>query len=180
MDFADQTPDAPNAAQTPDAPKAAQSDGPAEAAGRDAPPKADEAEAGAEATPAPAALDPARPLEGRSLLIVEDDALLALDLEELVRGLGASDVCVCDRAEAALERIDASPPDLSLLDHRLSEGTSLPVAERLSALRLPFAVTSGAGGKALPDLLAQAPSLAKPASSARVRAVARRLLGPAV
>lgn len=53
------------------------------------------------------------------ILLVEDDAIVALDARRIVEDLGHEVVAVCGTAEDALERAAASAPDLALVDIRL-------------------------------------------------------------
>src|SRR5262245_59636226 len=58
------------------------------------------------------------------VMIVEDEALIAFDLEDIVAGLGYD---VCATAASAPEAIDAArnhSPDIALMDIRLARGTS--------------------------------------------------------
>ncbi|MEM6742227.1 MAG: hypothetical protein AAF676_00650 [Pseudomonadota bacterium] len=117
-----------------------------------------------------------KPLARLRVLIVEDDALQAMDLQEMALSLGADEVALADSAADALSMIAMAPPQAALLDNVLLDGSSRPVAERLAALGLPFAVTSGASASSLPPILANAPRLTKPASTAAMRSVLSRLL----
>ena len=58
-------------------------------------------------------------LEPMSILIVEDEAVIALDLEALLRGWGYEVIGIAASAERALELAEAREPDLVLLDIRL-------------------------------------------------------------
>jgi two-component sensor histidine kinase/CheY-like chemotaxis protein len=119
---------------------------------------------------AAAAEGPRRPAEAPRLsgaaLLVEDSALLALDAEEILLKLGFDRVEVAGTAAAALEAIAraAGGFGFALLDFNLGESTSLPVAEELHRLGVPFAFATGYGnGVQLPPTLAgAAPVIAKP------------------
>jgi CheY-like chemotaxis protein len=83
------------------------------------------------------------PAVPHDVLIVEDDAIIALDFEDAVRSCGVPNVrCAADTFEA-LQAIEARPPDFALLDVGLGSGTSFAVAERLDALGIPFAIVTG-------------------------------------
>ena len=67
------------------------------------------------------------------VFIVEDEALIAMELEHRVEALGHEVCGHALRGEEALERIPAAQPDLVLLDVNLGSGISgLTVADRLS------------------------------------------------
>src|SRR3546814_20748710 len=61
---------------------------------------------------------------------------------------GAAQVGVVGTCEEALQQLDAATFDLALLDLRLAEGNSLPVAQRLQEQGVPFAFAVGYGERA--------------------------------
>ncbi len=81
---------------------------------------------------------PARPLEGFDLLVLEDQMLLAVELEEMLRARGAASVEVTGTADAALAAIARRQPDAAVLDLDLGDETSLAVAEELERRAVPF------------------------------------------
>lgn len=87
-------------------------------------------DAGPEATAAP------RPFR---ILIVEDQAVTAMDLEEQLLGLGHYVVDVVDSAPAAVAAAREHRPDLVLMDIRLAGGTDgvEAAAEIRSRLAIP-------------------------------------------
>lgn len=91
-------------------------------------------------TPRSPALPP-----GLRLLVVEDNSVLALDVEDMLLRNGAAQVDVVRTCEEALQRIDSAAFDVALLDMRLAEGDSLPVAHRLRERGIPFAFAVGYG-----------------------------------
>src|SRR4051812_26531837 len=99
-----------------------------------------------------------RPLEGRRVLVVEDEYIVALDLEGMLLGLGCEvlgPVASIAQAQALLGR---ERPDVALLDLDLLDGLALPVAERLAGMGVPFVVCSAYEvGRLGHPLLEQAP-----------------------
>jgi CheY-like chemotaxis protein len=96
------------------------------------------------------------------LLLVEDEALIALDLEELVISLGHEVVGVADTLQSAIDAAAAQSPDGALVDLNLRDGmTGKEVARTLSRqFGLPIGFITGnaeqlagdfAGGKAVVD-----------------------------
>jgi CheY-like chemotaxis protein len=68
------------------------------------------------------------------LLLVEDEALIALDLEELVASLGHEVVGVADTLQSAIDTAAAHAPDAALVDLNLRDGmTGKAVARALCA-----------------------------------------------
>ena len=100
------------------------------------------------------------------VLVVEDDPIIALDFEDTILALGARTVRVAGSVTAALRLIDERPPDFALLDVGLVREMSFAVAERLEALKIPFAFVTGYGPNgAFPAAFAQRPRLLKPCST---------------
>ncbi|UUX91315.1 response regulator [Methanoplanus endosymbiosus] len=67
-----------------------------------------------------------------SILIVEDDAIISMDIEQRVQKLGHKVVGVVDRAEKAFRTIIEKKPDLILMDINLKgEMDGISIADRL-------------------------------------------------
>ena len=82
------------------------------------------------------------PLVGRSVLIVEDEPLIALDIRRAFEAAGAR-VVVMRSLQSALAAVEA--PDLSaaILDHALGKDDSSQLCERLEERDIPFVIHSG-------------------------------------
>jgi CheY-like chemotaxis protein len=108
------------------------------------------------------------------VLVVEDDPIIALDFEDTVISFGVKTVRTAGTVTRALQLIEERTPDFALLDIGLLREKSFAVAERLEALRIPFAFISGYGADAvLPAAFAQTPRLPKPCTADAMRAVLR-------
>ncbi len=100
------------------------------------------------------------------VLIVEDDAIIALDLEDTIVGFGVKTVRTAGNVSRALQLIAERAPSFALLDIGLVKENSFAVAERLEALGIPFAFITGYGADApLPAAFAQKPRLPKPCTA---------------
>jgi CheY-like chemotaxis protein len=109
------------------------------------------------------------------VLIVEDDPIIALDFEDTLLGFGVKAVRTAPSVARALALIDQQPPDFALLDVGLIREKSFAVAERLEALKIPFAFVTGYGADArLPATLAGKPRLPKPYSTDALLALLSR------
>jgi light-regulated signal transduction histidine kinase (bacteriophytochrome)/CheY-like chemotaxis protein len=103
-------------------------------------------------------LDPA-------VLIVEDQILIALDLEAMLSEEGLSRVSTASSVRQAMAAIEASTPDLAILDINLGSGNSFPVADELRRRGIPFVFATGYGeGAELPEGLANTLIVRKPYS----------------
>jgi len=89
-------------------------------------------------------------LAGRRLLVAEDEPLLALELEESLRGLGCEVLGPVSTLEEALH-LAAEPGriDAAVLDINLGGRPSFPVADHLTRRGVPVVFTTGYGD--LPD-----------------------------
>lgn len=110
------------------------------------------------------------------VLIVEDDALIALDFEDTITGFGVKRVRTASSAERALALIANRAPDFALLDVGLVGGNSLAVAEKLQAMQIPFVFITGySRDMRLPPSLRDTPLLPKPCTSEELEAALREL-----
>jgi CheY-like chemotaxis protein len=91
-----------------------------------------------EAVPASAALP-------GDVLIVEDNMIIALDAEAMLREGGVASVRLASGVAVALAMIAERPPAFVLLDVNLGGETSFEFARSLLALEIPFAFMTGYG-----------------------------------
>lgn len=98
----------------------------------------------------------------RSVLIVEDEMIVAMLIEDLMRELGVVDVHVCPDAASALQIVETCTIDCAILDLRVRDGSSTPVADALAAKAIPFVFASGSDSGALEDRYAGHPMIGKP------------------
>src|SRR5438874_1949626 len=103
------------------------------------------------------------PRTTRSILIVEDEPLIAMMLEDFLETLGHKVVATCDSVDQALDRVAAGGFDVAILDVSLKDGHKIwPVADRLAAAGTPFVLATGGHVEPPPAAHAAAPVLAKP------------------
>lgn len=111
------------------------------------------------------------------VLIVEDEALIAMDLAQMVEELGHVVLGPAPSVAAALSIMDADRPDAALLDEDLRGQTVAPVAARLAGEKIPLFVISGRARSASSDpVLSNAERLAKPVTKALLGAGLARVL----
>jgi light-regulated signal transduction histidine kinase (bacteriophytochrome) len=84
---------------------------------------------------------------GKSILLVEDSLIIALDAEDILERFGAT-VTTASTPEGAHNYLDQHRPDLAILDINLGDQMSFGVADRLRELGLPFFFASGYGEQA--------------------------------
>ena len=109
------------------------------------------------------------------VLIVEDDPIIALDFEDTLLGFGVKAVRTAGIRGQGARHDRSQPPDFALLDVGLVREKSFAVAERLDALKIPFAFVTGYGADArLPAAFADKPRLPKPYSTDALKALLLR------
>jgi CheY-like chemotaxis protein len=113
-----------------------------------------------------------------NVLVVEDDPIIALDFEQTILGFGVKRVRTATNVAKALELICDQAPEFALLDVALARENSFAVADKLAALKVPFAFVTGyAEEVTLPATFAGRVRLPKPCSTEALEAVLRRLFG---
>jgi len=111
----------------------------------------------------------------QDVLIVEDDPIIALDLEDMILGFGVRAVRTAGNVVRALEMIADRVPDFALLDVGLIRENSFAIAEKLAALDVPFVFVTGYGAEVrLPPALADRPRLPKPCPREALAAALKR------
>ena len=90
-----------------------------------------------------------RLLEGLSVLVVEDEAIISFLLEDMLAELGAAQVRHAASVAAAIALLDERMPDLAVLDVNLGGERVYPVAERLETAGAAFIFTTGYGRSGL-------------------------------
>jgi CheY-like chemotaxis protein len=111
---------------------------------------------------------PNRTLAGRTILIVEDEPLIALEVQSAFSAAGANIMSAADSSEA-LRMLSSSDPSAAVVDINLGRGDDCSaVCKRLSDRRIPFVFFTG---DARADILLKwpdAPLLTKLADKQRV------------
>lgn len=108
--------------------------------------------------------DPQRSHLTTRVLVVEDDALIALDLARQLTDAGFEVVGPALSVARALKLIAHQGCDVAVLDVNLGHETSEAIAHDLRARGTPFVVLSGYSKEQHPEGLQGAPVLSKPAS----------------
>lgn len=105
----------------------------------------------------------------KRVLIVEDEALLALDLEVMIQDMGLAVFATAASVQDALSCLKGGAPDLAVLDANLAGESSQPVAEALLALGVPIIFATGyARLTGMPEAMTRFPHLAKPITAAQL------------
>jgi DNA-binding NtrC family response regulator len=84
------------------------------------------------------------PLKGKSAIIVEDDALVAISAEFSLRDAGAAVVRIANSVASAKSALDEGFPfDVALVDLYLEDGDASPLVQILSERGVGVVITTG-------------------------------------
>ncbi len=101
-------------------------------------------------------------------LLVEDNAIIAMDCEEMLTELGAESVITCSSVEEALNYLSNNTVDFAILDVNLGTETSEAVAKYLAETDTPFLFATGHEETKLSESFPHAPVVQKPYSAASI------------
>ncbi len=115
-------------------------------------------------------------LRGRRIMIVEDEMLVAMELEALLAEQGCAVIGPAPTADRALALLAEGLPDAAILDVNLNGQTATPVAAALRAQNVPFLLATGYS-QSLQLELKDTPRVDKPVNHERLVRVLAQLLG---
>jgi len=128
------------------------------------------------APPVPEAADLAGTLQDGIALIVEDNVIIAMEAEDVLRGLGFNDCRIEGAVASAMALVESGGVSFAMLDVNLGKDTSEPVAQALLARGVPFIFASGYGERSLMSgAFKGVPVVTKPYGEREVRAAIGRL-----
>ncbi len=113
---------------------------------------------------------------GRRILIVEDEALIAIDFSQTLSEAGYTVIGPANSVARALALLEQFGCDAAVLDVNLGAETSENVARQLIKLGTPFVTTSGYSREQMPEVMRAAPLLGKPLGSDMLIAEIERCL----
>jgi CheY-like chemotaxis protein len=101
-------------------------------------------------------------IAGSRVFVVEDEALIALLLEDMLQDLGCEHAATASSVDDALRQVDSVDADVALLDINVAGKEVFPVAERFAARGIPVAFSSGYDVDSLPEKWRARPLVRKP------------------
>jgi CheY-like chemotaxis protein len=111
-------------------------------------------------------------LSGQRVLVVEDEAVIAMLMEDLLDELGCVVVATVARPDQAIEVIETQAIDVAVLDVNLNGNNSYAIADTLIARDIPFLFATGYGDHGVKEDYQSHPILNKPF---RINDLARNL-----
>lgn len=119
---------------------------------------------------------PVRGFEELHILLVEDEALVAMLMEDLLQRQGFRRITAVSRIAAAQEALRREGCDLAILDINVAGEPIFPLATLLAGRRIPFFFVTGYAVSELPPALRGRKVLRKPFHYDGLRAVVHETL----
>jgi CheY-like chemotaxis protein len=111
--------------------------------------------------PTPSAQRPIA-ISGNRILVVEDEALVAIAIREALEEQGYSVIGPCNRITDAMVALRHNRVDAAVLDVNLGDVSVYPLADTLAAESIPFIFVTGYGSEELDRRFLTVPVLQKP------------------
>ena len=116
-------------------------------------------------------------LAGRSIMVVEDEYLIALNIEMALIDRGAHVIGPFSHVDAAIEALSDAPlPHAAVLDINVRERPVFPVAEILASLKIPFVFATGYDNWTIPPAFSHVRRFEKPTDPERLSSALEQLL----
>ena len=112
------------------------------------------------------------------ILVVEDEMLVAMNIEDMLLDLGHEVAGLASRLEPALSLAREADFDLAMLDVNLAGEPSFPVAEILVERGIPFLFATGYGAGGIAEAHRDRPVLEKPFRAQDLGAALARIAPP--
>ena len=116
-------------------------------------------------------------LQGKRVLVVEDEALITMLFEDILGDFACEVVGPAMNIRQATELAEAAEIDIAILDVNLNGEPSFPVASKLRSRGVPLVFSSGYGSADMPSEWQRTPILPKPFTSDEVADALAGLLG---
>lgn len=113
----------------------------------------------------------------RSVLLVEDEPLIAYEIESLLTDEGFTIVGMASTLEDALRIAVDTDAGAALLDVNIEGRSIAPVTDILKRRGIPFALVTGYGRADLPPEMGDATLVSKPIAGEDLLRIVRRLVG---
>ncbi|MCH8685853.1 response regulator [Pedomonas mirosovicensis] len=101
-------------------------------------------------------------LQGKTVLLVEDEPIVAMLVEDMLAGLGVGIIGPAARLEEAISMAQNENFDAAVLDVKLGGQNSVAVATVLQQRAIPYILATGFDSPTSPDYGRDVPVLNKP------------------
>lgn len=116
-------------------------------------------------------------VEALRVLVVEDEAMVAMLLEDMLLDLGCRAVEIASRLDTGVRAAQQGDFGFAVLDVNLDGVKSFPIADALRLRGIPFIFASGYGTSGLEQRYADVPTLQKPFRAADLASMVASALG---
>jgi CheY-like chemotaxis protein len=118
-----------------------------------------------------------RKLNALRVLVIEDEAMIAMLIEDMLAELGCAMLGPAADTARAFAMIEEAKFDAAILDVNLGGERTMPVAAILKSKGIPFVFATGYGASGIDAEFDDRPVLTKPFRNADLEAALRSLLG---
>jgi DNA-binding response OmpR family regulator len=115
-------------------------------------------------------MPPEDPLQGLRVLVVEDEALVAMLIEQYLIEFGCVVACSVRSISNGLESLGESRVGAAVLDVNVGGESVSPIAQALEEREIPFIFASGYGARGVDPRWTNRPVLEKPFAAQELRA----------
>lgn len=115
-------------------------------------------------------------LQGTRVLVVEDEAMIAMLIEDMLTELGCAIIGPASNVRQAFAAIEQETFEAAILDVNLNGERTLPVAEELRARNLPFLFATGYGAPGIDAGFRGEAMLTKPFTQSELERALRQIL----
>jgi CheY-like chemotaxis protein len=116
------------------------------------------------------------PLRGMSVLLVEDESMVSLLVEDMLKALGCARVWQASNLAEATTALRNNAPDIAVLDLNLDGEFVDPLADRLARASIPFVFATAYGRQSVSERWAARLVIQKPFRSETLAAALRAAL----
>jgi DNA-binding response OmpR family regulator len=113
----------------------------------------------------------------KSALIIEDDFLIAAELEDILLSLSLQVVGTAATEDDAVRQANLHAPDLLLVDYRLARGNGLAAVDRMERTNQPAVIFVTGSIEEVRRLRPDALGISKPFSPDKLREIIRQAMG---
>jgi PAS domain S-box-containing protein len=131
---------------------------------------------GPQAVQGPAPSPQNRTIEGKRILVVDDEPLIAMDIVASLEDAGCEVVGPATTLQKALSLVESEDIDAALLDANLAGDPVDTLAGVLAGRKIPFAFVSGYGREGLPEAYQQMALIKKPFQRQRLIDVVQEMV----
>jgi CheY-like chemotaxis protein len=110
------------------------------------------------------------------VLVAEDNTLIAMDLEDLLKTYGCEIIGPSVSVMEAVSHVEQGGVDIAVIDYLLEDGTAERLAKLLDIKGIPYALCTGVAEREISSLHPNTPILGKPYKAEDVSLVVNSLI----